>query len=142
MFAYWSWDLGECAKGKSYWCAAHNQWSRISEWPILWMLQAAGGRSVHLVLEPHRHKWGEAAIHLSLLIASRCQDRTLTAPNFASFSLIELLEKNKLPLVVYACAHMCTCLCGCSMFLWVHVMCYEGQKPPPKLLLRHTPLVC
>lgn len=36
----------------------------------------AEGWSVHLVLGHHRHKWGEAAIRLFLLIASQCQDGT------------------------------------------------------------------
>lgn len=50
-----------------------------------------------------------------LLIASQCQDSTLAALAFVSFTLIELLKKNKLPLV--PCMPM-----RCSTCLWERVL--------------------
>lgn len=89
--------------------------SRIPEGCILWELGAAGGWSVCLVLGHHRHKRSEAAIRPFSLIASQCQAGTLPALTFVSFTLIELLKKNKLPLVL--CMPV-----GCSMCLWECVL--------------------
>lgn len=69
---------------------------------------------MHLVLKYHTHQRGEAAICPFLLIASQCQDGTLTALTFVSLTLIELLKKNMLPLIL--CMPM-----WYSMCLWERV---------------------
>lgn len=70
---------------------------------------------MHLALGHHRHQQGEAAIRPFLLIASQCQDSTLTALTFVSLTLIELLKKNTLPLVL--CMPMWYSVC-----LWERVL--------------------